>query len=514
MKQNSKTKPLAKWIIPFAILTTIMSHTAISQESESYPQPVLETVERTGPNTMEFLSYPKYYRDANNDLQLADTTLRPSGDPNWDYQVTAGIWQLFVSRDGRFQAKHKGDVFIYRFASLGYGRGSQFRAVDLGTPDFSRFEVNGDRIRWRDVFTDVDLEVRYIHDILKVDVILRNAFMQDLKDVLRNGELNPDEYLTARFDIDAVILTSEIKRNGVTVNPYSESLDINQPLSFEKNGETVHRLRPVETYLLDGTGERIEEESTQFRTANTWQLRQNAPGLAELSVYLADLQELPDGDLVIDPSMYWSTTTNNDTMLEHNSSNLHGSDTSVEMHDDDHLLLGFWLSGLTENSIILSASVQLTIGDNSLNNEADAIFYPVTQWWAEQGANWYNYTTGQAWSSSGGDYNNQGYFSRSFQIPTSSNTKIDIDISQPFKKHYIDDPDYMYERGFLLKMEEVVTGTVEFFMLDDTTVSNRPLLAVCYAFTQFGADAGNIGAGYGTRMDNMNTDNLKIIRFF
>jgi hypothetical protein len=251
-----------------------------------------------------------------------------------------------------------------------------------------------------------------------------------------------------------------------------------------------------------------------LRTANSWQLRENAPGVAELSVYLTDVRDLPEGDLVIDPSMYWSMQANTDTMLQYNSSNLHGSDSYVSMSDDDHLLLGFWLYGLAETSTILSASVQLSIRENSLAQPAQAIIYPVTHWWAEQGANWYNYTTNQAWGSNGGDFNYQKYYSRSFTIPTSSYQKVECDVTQPFKKQFIDDPDYVQDRGFLLKMKNQVSGTVQFYMLDDATVSNRPLLAVRYGFAQFGADAGNIAAGYGTRMDNMSTDNLKIIRFF
>ncbi|RJP21506.1 MAG: hypothetical protein C4527_23440, partial [Candidatus Omnitrophota bacterium] len=271
--QFNERKALRR-LLALGMFVTFLVNSATAQIIESYPQPASEYAEKTGPGTMTFLSYPKYYRDEGNVLRLTDTTFQVSDDPNWDYQVTTGIWHLFVSRDGRFQARHEGDVFSYRFAGLGYGRGSAFRAVDLGKPDFSRFEVNGDRIRWRDVFADVDLEVRYIHDILKVDVILRNEFLQDVRDVLQKGEWNADEYLTARFDIDAVLLTSELRRNGEAIDPYADTLDLNQSLVFKKDGKTVHRLRPVETYLLDASGERTEDDTIRLRTANSWQLRE------------------------------------------------------------------------------------------------------------------------------------------------------------------------------------------------------------------------------------------------
>jgi hypothetical protein len=110
-----------------------------------------------------------------------ETDLVPSTDPDWDYEISKGIWQLKVRKDGTFQASHAGDTFTYRFNSLGIGRGSRYNKVELGEPDFSNASVIGDTIRWNNVYPDVDLVVRYIHDILKVDVIVKKEFMRDLK---------------------------------------------------------------------------------------------------------------------------------------------------------------------------------------------------------------------------------------------------------------------------------------------------------------------------------------------
>ena len=79
---------------------------------------------------MVFLSYPKYYRTTEGNLEKVETSLVPSTDPEWDYEVVKGIWQLKIKKDGTFRASHAGDTFTYRFNSLGFGRGSQFRAVD------------------------------------------------------------------------------------------------------------------------------------------------------------------------------------------------------------------------------------------------------------------------------------------------------------------------------------------------------------------------------------------------
>ncbi len=305
MKQQN-SKPLAKWIIPFAILTIIMSHTAISQEIESYPQPVSEYVEKTAPGTMTFLSYPKYYRNANNDLQLTDTTLRPSDDPNWDYQVTAGIWSLHVRTDGTFRASHAGDRFTYRFADVGIGRGSSFRSLGLGEAQWNDFIVMGDTIRWNNVLPDVDMSVRYIHDILKVDVIVNRELVQQIRNDVNLGNLPVDGFLTAKFDIPSFLMTGEARMGNEIRDLYGESLEVNQPVRFLKNDELYHSLRPVNVELLNESGEpvilRENNEIRQFRTAQLWQLLRSAPGTAEMSLLLDDILELPDGDIVIDPS--------------------------------------------------------------------------------------------------------------------------------------------------------------------------------------------------------------------
>ncbi len=192
----------------------------------------------------------------------------------------------------------------YRFANLGYGTGSQFQPVDLGEPDFSNATVSGDTIRWQNVFADVDISVRYIHDIMKVDVILKREFMRDLRSVVQDDSLSRETFLTARFDIDLVELNSEARQGGQPRDLFAPSLALDTPLEFVQDSKVVHKLRPVEVYALDESGERvIEPDHPAIRTNQVWQLNRNTPGMAEMSAHVGDLANLPDGDVVIDPSM-------------------------------------------------------------------------------------------------------------------------------------------------------------------------------------------------------------------
>jgi len=125
----------------------------MARDKATYPAPVSEYAEQTGPNTMTFLSYPKYYRNAFGNLTEVDTTLVESSNPDWDYEVTRGIWTLRIRTDGTFQAEHEGNVFTYQLYSIGLGRSGSYKPFAWGEPDWSNVSVMGDTIRWTDIFS-------------------------------------------------------------------------------------------------------------------------------------------------------------------------------------------------------------------------------------------------------------------------------------------------------------------------------------------------------------------------
>lgn len=94
--------PPSHYAIKFrrVILTLcLISCTTLAQSStatdplsiDSYPKPVSESVEQTGPGQMTFLSYPKYYKNTEGNLTEVNCNLVQSKDKDWDYEVTTGI---------------------------------------------------------------------------------------------------------------------------------------------------------------------------------------------------------------------------------------------------------------------------------------------------------------------------------------------------------------------------------------------------------------------------------------
>ncbi|MBI1390745.1 MAG: DNRLRE domain-containing protein [bacterium] len=485
------------------------------------PKPISEYIEQTAPGTMTFLSYPKYYRNADDVLVPVDTTLRKSSSPDWDYEVTAGIWTLRVRTDGTYQAEHEGDVFTYRLADLGLGRGDGFRSLNLGEPDFSRFSVLGDRIRWADVFPDVDFEVRYINDIMKVDVIVKKNRLDAVKSAAGG------EFLTAKFDIPGVSIRSEARQGGKAIDLYAGTLDIDgAPLEIVRDGKVLHKMKPVEIQYLDSKGGAIDTEQTRrVHTAQNWKLNRNAPGAAELSVYLDDVVDSPSG-LVIDPTIYFTGDAfyNGgdiyDARIDSSYPNsTYGTSSDLALrgpNSEIRTLVGVThIDQKVPGNIIQSVTLSLYnySAVNAAGNEI-AYAYKVTQDWYMSSVTW-NSSGSSGWS--GGSYTNS-FKSRPVEMPSSSGAWVTFDITQAFKSHYATDSSDNGDRGFLLKCETTSNAYWYFRSSEYTNLSYRPVVTVCYGITDFGADAGNGNdtANYyiDDRQEHMRDDFLDTIRFF
>nr|HPO07714.1 hypothetical protein [bacterium] len=264
--------------------------------------PLDEYSETVQPGLVVFYSYPKFYRTSAGELAETVTDLVVSSDPDWDYEVVTGIWTLKVRTDGTFQAIHEGDCFTYRFADLGIGSGDGFRSLQLGSPNWSSYHVVGDTICWNDVFPDLDLKVRYIHDILKVDVIMKEPLIDRIQSQMSVAEVGEDALVTARFEIVEALIFSEARQGQAICDPYNPSLEIDQPLRFVRNGKEVHAIRPAQAFILDEHQAVMDTGTKDIRTAQLWRLSRNGPGVAEMSVYLQDLADAPNGDVLLDPS--------------------------------------------------------------------------------------------------------------------------------------------------------------------------------------------------------------------
>jgi hypothetical protein len=474
-------KHLASRLSAAALLCCTLFPLFTQAQEPTYPQPVSEYAEETGPGTMAFLSYPKYYKNTQGHLVEVVTDLVPSVDPAWDYEVQTGIWHLKVKKDGTFQASHAGDTFTYRFNSLGLGRGSQFKKVDLGEPDFSQVSVIGDTIRWSEIYPDVDLAVRYLHDILKVDVVVKKEFLRDLKAEVKAGNLDKNDYLTARFDIPQVLIRSQAKQNGQDKDLYKEALDVDQPVYFEKEGKVVHKLRPVETYLLDEQGEPVLDPEQPIRSAQVWQLKHKEAGTAEMSALLEDLADLPDGDVIIDPSVTYGSfnVATMDAELAYNSGTNCGGYTTIPLSLTDRAVFTCDVSGLGIDKIVTDARLRMWVSANTLSGNPILRAFNVTSAWQESGVDWYEKSTGVAWSTAGGDFTTDSQGQGGIIYGSGFLTNV-LNLTTPFNARYPSNITDINQKGFLIKLEGGTGGQITFLSKENSDTTKRWYYEITY----------------------------------
>ncbi|MBI1390749.1 MAG: DNRLRE domain-containing protein, partial [bacterium] len=387
---------------------------------------------------------------------------------------------------------------------------------------FSRFSVLGDRIRWADVFPDVDFEVRYINDIMKVDVIVKKNRLDAIKSAASG------EFLTAKFDIPGVSILGEARQGGQPRDLYADALDVSQSaLEFYRNGKRLHYVKPVDAYFVDDVGEEIKKDGMNLiQSYQKWILEEDGKGNAEISISLDGIKETNGEAFVIDPPMTFdSGGYMQDTLIDYeNQYTTYYNNSVVSLSREDRFLVKFDVGDALAGLNILGATLSLNtryidLQGNTYNIRA----YKVTNSWSDYYTNWFYRSYGPTWGTPGGDFEASKYVSRPKAIDESmENQEVVIDVSQIFKSHYSSDIYSVGTNGFLVKRENsdgLVSRYIEFKTSEYTTTNERPVLTVEYEATQFGADNGN-GYDVGTtftvnqRMSNQTTDKLFVSRYF
>ncbi|HQL61836.1 MAG TPA: hypothetical protein PLQ35_06030 [bacterium] len=252
------------------------------------------------------------------------------------------------------------------------------------------------------MYPNIDLTVRYVHDTLKVDTIVKAPLMKEIRAQIGDGRFDGNNYLTARFSVLQAAVIAEARQGGEMRDLYAEPFTINEPLLFVRDNQVIHEVRPVEAYPVDTVGQPVKGQRVTLRTAQRWQLERNAPGIAEMSVILADLANLPDGDLCIDPtSTFGGTAQDQDTLLVYNSSSNYGSTGLVYWEDNDHLVFGFDVDAdsMEANKGIISATLEVYAEYSTMEAGIEARARLVETNWSESTAHWTN-----PWTAPGGDY--------------------------------------------------------------------------------------------------------------
>ena len=430
---------------------------------------------------MTFYSYPKYYANKTGALVPVRTAFVESKRDDWDYEVSTGIWTLLVREDGTFCAEHAGESFTYRLRDMGVAQASGHTALDWGEADWSNLLVMGDTARWDDVYPGVSVTVRYIHDIMKVDLLLSTearARLEKEQSVLDGAS---DGRLAFRFDLSNLQTRPSEIRDSESQRNLSETFDIDGPLEFVKDGQVLHSLRPAVAWVLDENGE-IPREAKPLELTRRWDGSGMAKGegtaFVEIGLSLEDLLNAPPGPIAVDPSMTFTGSSDVvDTLLDGATNN--GTDESIYWYDGDNIAIGFDVSALGTDKGIISANLSVYEWYSNLSAGVTSRAYWLTEAWEELNATWTVRTSSQNWTTQGGTYTTTNQ-SAQITLPDDDDEWVTWDVTDAFRAQYPANADDIETQGFLLKRSSDPTNKLKIRTSESTYTSYRPKLVVEY----------------------------------
>ena len=465
----------------------ICAGTVFAQPTPENPVPVSTHAEKTGPNTMTFYSYPKYYANAAGALVPVRTAFVESKRDGWDYEVSTGIWTLLVRKDGTFCAEHAEESFTYRLRDMGVAQPSGHTALDWGEADWSNLLVMGDTARWDNVYPGVSVTVRYIHDIMKVDLLLSTEARARLDKEQSVLDAASDGRLAFRFALSNLQTRPSEVRDSESGRSLSETFDIDGPLEFVKNGQVLHSLRPAVAWVLDENGE-IPREAEPLELTRRWDGSGMAKGegtaFVEIGLSLEDLLNAPPGPIAVDPSMTFTGSSDVvDTLLDGATNN--GTDESIYWYDGDNIAIGFDVSALGTDKGIISANLSVYEWYSNLSAGVTSRAYWLTEAWEELNATWTVRTSSQNWTTAGGTYTTTNQ-SAQITLPDDDDEWVTWDVTDAFRAQYPANYDVIDTQGFLLTRSSDPTNKLKIRTSESTETSYRPKLVVSYTTPTMG----------------------------
>ncbi len=481
-----------------------------SQVEFERPIPLSETAERIAADQIAFYSYPKYYRNASGDLAEVDTNFRSSPLADWDYEVSMGIWRLLIRKDGTFSARHSGDTFTYRLMDYGLSNKEGFCSLAKQSPNWDSFIVAGNKAIWSDVFPGVNLEIEYIHDILKVNLYMS----QNSRDTLAAHEYaraHPEAKLVYRFDIQDLFLQPSKVSDALQEQALDQDFEITGALNFSRSGKVRHSIVPAKAWVQDDASKPLRDMEP-ISLSQTWCGKESQKHY-DLGIGLDEFFNAPDGTLVLDPTTIFEVIqpSSKDSLLSGETN--YGSETTVSWYDDDHFVLAFNVGALNNGIIVAKAELSIYEWYSSIDSNIGSRAYNVTEYWDESLTTW---TYG--WTTPGGDYTTTNQ-SPEITLPDDDDEWITWDVTDAFDARFPWDKYDIEDYGFLVRMLDSTSGKIKLYTSEYATVSLRPKLIVTYESPSFGVDVGNgkDDGGNGTPSERQiaaQDDNVNIVRYF
>jgi len=241
------------------------------------------------------------------------TNILSSDKPNWDWEVEAGHWQLYIKNDTTIGVRKWDNWVGHRLYGIAY--------LDVSTKEYEIIQtvyertplVAGNEIKWEDLLYGVDYIIRYTNDSLKEDIIIK----QSLRDILNQSGRRPADYglntattyLVPIFEMDWSRSLPMKLRGGKNVSPdnaeHAEAIYFESPVKDKYFNTNLVSYMPLD-YAVSANPINPEdpEEDWEYASAKIRKrlITKNDKHWLLMGVPVLTLNQMPEGDIIFDPT--------------------------------------------------------------------------------------------------------------------------------------------------------------------------------------------------------------------
>lgn len=262
------------------------------------------------------------------------TDVVPSERPNWDWEVSKGLWQLLIRDDTTVALGRDGNWIGHQVKGIAYLDIDTKDYVVLDTPANVTPIIDGNKIVWGNIFNGINLEYTYIADKFRENF----EVTQSARDwAVANppssyGLNNQSSYLVFYYEVDWTGAYQAESDNGTSINWDNEHEIDNISIGFRHPAKDyiVASLPASWAYPDDDDPTGFERVKIRKRF-----IKENDKNWLLLGAKVTELNTLPSGSIIFDPDV----TFNPDPHVEVSSVDgrvwrVDGAVTWATIHDD------------------------------------------------------------------------------------------------------------------------------------------------------------------------------------
>jgi RHS repeat-associated protein len=465
-----------------------------------FAQEPVELVKMRQPNRQIFLNpdssftarlyaSPVYFQDTTGAYQPIEPQLVASARPGYNWEVTRGLYRVYFKDDPTDSksvlVRHRsGHWLAFRLAGVGYYETSTGNRHLFNSLQSGQSQVVDNRIIYRDVLPGLEMQLSYLNSRLKEELIIRDQARGRLPDPNQFGFNADSTYIAFVMELDMDHRLKTFVRDSVEM--LAGNFQGFSRIAFKDVSKRARFFLPLDYAYLQEAGVDSGMGTGYLKKLKRRIINVNGKLYIISGVPYRWLQHIPDGDVIIDPTIEVTDNASADTWLEDaypkSGYNLLCI-AKAKCYPKKRIVIGFDVSDIPQSAVISSATLNMNYYSRNRGCTGSWVNRPIgvyrlTRQWIETQATRDNARSGVEWTN---DYAEGDYTSWSdYCLVDLSYGWKDWDVTS-IVRDWVDGSEPNY--GFLLKAENEDIDGYDIRFHSREYSSNQPYLEVTYTLT-------------------------------